>query len=439
MYVAQKRELELAFQVPNVSISHVIVLFFHTIVANNNLQGSIPNEVSTLFNMMQFVAYNNTLMSTLPVGLANLTMLNVLDLEVNQLTGTLFRDVVLQLTTLDQLLVSNNLFEGSIPDEISQLSSLSALWVGNNRMDGTIPATLGQLTNLTSLLLYGNMFQQPLADAPFPQLTLLTDLQIYANKFGNTIPPSFYDLTGLQVLRMENNEIAGSLSESIGQLTELSDLRYGDTLISPPIPTSIGLLTNLKYLVMSRTFLTGATIPNVFANMQNLIQYDVAGSRVGGPIPDTLFASPVLEELYMDSNELTGTIPGSYANPPRLVDLYLNNNLLSGTVPAISPTQFRQLNEMTLQTNRLTGAMPQSICDLRVNAILDNLYADCQGDPPEIICSFPDCCTQCFESTSNSILTRNLMEASGVNQTQPTSETTSNGNDPPRRRLQKER
>lgn len=82
-------------------------------------------------------------------------------------------------------------------------------------------------------------------------------------------------------------------------------------------------------------------------------------------------------------------------NPPDLVDLFLDNNMLMGMVPEILPNQLQELNELTLQANELTGEMPDSICALR-DSSLESLFADCAGDPPEIICPVPTCCTACF-------------------------------------------
>jgi hypothetical protein len=99
----------------------------------------------------------------------------------------------------------------------------------------------------------------------------------------------------------------------------------------------------------------------------------------------------------MSNCTLSGRIPFEFSNPPILRDLYLDGNLLTGTVPSIGPGKLEELNEFLLQKNSIVGTMPQSICDLRQDFILDDLWTDCGGETPEIDCDFPDCCNRCFE------------------------------------------
>ena len=101
----------------------------------------------------------------------------------------------------------------------------------------------------------------------------------------------------------------------------------------------------------------------------------------------------------MSNCTLSGRIPIQYADPPLLRDLYLDGNELVGTVPRIVAGQLERLNEFLLQGNRIEGTMPDSVCNLRTNFILDDLWTDCGGETPEIECDFPGCCNRCFEGT----------------------------------------
>lgn len=136
----------------------------------------------------------------------------------------------------------------------------------------------------------------------------------------------------------------------------------------------------------------------MFANFKSLDFFDVSNNNLSGSIPKTLFSIPTLRLAYMSNCSLTGTIPSGYADPPDLRDLYLDSNELSGTIPAIAAGQLEKLNEFVLQENKFTGTMPESICSLRTEFILDDLFTDCGGSSPEIECDFPDCCNRCFES-----------------------------------------
>lgn len=73
--------------------------------------------------------------------------------------------------------------------------------------------------------------------------------------------------------------------------------------------------------------------------------------------------------------------------------------MFEGRVP---PTlgQNRNLQVLTLHGNRLTGQMPEEICELRENYNLEVLEADCGegaggGESPIFECR---CCTTCHDS-----------------------------------------
>ena len=148
---------------------------------------------------------------------------------------------------------------------------------------------------------------------------------------------------------------------------------------------------------MNNNFISGS-LPNVFHNYKQLDFVDVSNALLTGPIPDTLFDIHSLRIVYMSNNTLSGTIPSSYGQPPLLRDLFLDGNGLVGTVPGILPGQLADLNELLLQFNFFTGSIPLSLCSLRSEGgNLDDLFADCGGQTPEVLCDFPSCCNRCFE------------------------------------------
>lgn len=361
--------------------------------------------------------YNNTLTGILPQGLANLTELHVLDVEMNGLSGPAFTNQVLALSNLKDLLMSNNLFTGTIPEAINALSGLQSFWAASNQLFGTIPTTMATMANLSTIILYSNGFDTKLEDTPFGSLPLLENLQLYENVFEGTIPENFFGLTNLQTLRLDKNFIQGTVSPSISRLSLLTDLRYGTNLIIEPIPETLGQLTDLKYLVIGSNYFGNGTIPDIFSTMTSLETVDISLGGIGGTIPTSIFTgSPNMREIYLNNNELIGTLPPEFATPPDLQDLFLNNNFLTGTVPEIGGLQLQlgKLNEFLLQFNQLTGSMPASVCSLRTNAVLDDLFADCQGDPPEIECDFPTCCNQCFQNDNDlSLINNNLQLGPG--------------------------
>lgn len=123
---------------------------------------------------------------------------------------------------------------------------------------------------------------------------------------------------------------------------------------------------------------------------------DLSSNQLSGNIPSSLFELPLLTNVYLNNNAFSGQIPTNIGNAPNIRDLYLSTNQLTGTVPEIQLGQLPFLNEFLLNANRLTGTMPNSVCNLRSEGDLEDLWVDCGGAPPEVECSLPECCTACF-------------------------------------------
>lgn len=141
-------------------------------------------------------------------------------------------------------------------------------------------------------------------------------------------------------------------------------------------------------------------LPDIFSGFTSLEFLDVSNNDFTETIPSAVFLVSTLQVAYFSNNSFTGPIPVTFATPPDLRDLYFDGNALTGNIPEISPNTLTNLTELLFERNDLTGTMPESICALRANetgdAVLVALGSDCAGDPPEVVCDFPDCCNRCF-------------------------------------------
>ena len=98
----------------------------------------------------------NNLRGTIPPELALLSdHLVSLDLTFNQLTGTIPSELGL-LTNLEVVVVSANALTGTIPTELGQLRVVNELYLDANDLTGSMPNEVCTLRNSTLRLLWGD-------------------------------------------------------------------------------------------------------------------------------------------------------------------------------------------------------------------------------------------------------------------------------------------
>ena len=192
---------------------------------DNNLNGTIPEEIGNLKNLTSLILRDNNLTGKIPSSISNLTHLNYLHLSGNPLTidnlsclkslkelislelsGTQSSHAALadacELTSLKELNFCNCPIGGSIPKEIGNLTNLYDLALGGCQLTGEVPAEIGNLTNLEFLNLVHNELSGELPES-LSNLTKLIQhydwvgddcfkwIQLYGNKFSGKIPSLF--------------------------------------------------------------------------------------------------------------------------------------------------------------------------------------------------------------------------------------------------------
>ncbi|KAL6269581.1 hypothetical protein ACE6H2_026492 [Prunus campanulata] len=119
----------------------------------NSLNGSIPPSVASLKNLINMNLQGNNFSGSIPENIGSMTSLMELQLGENHLSG----DIPSMPTTLQIALnLSSNLFGGHIPVTLAKLTGLEILDLSNNKFSGKIPTFLTQLGSLTQLILSNN-------------------------------------------------------------------------------------------------------------------------------------------------------------------------------------------------------------------------------------------------------------------------------------------
>ncbi|XP_057987815.1 cuscuta receptor 1-like [Hevea brasiliensis] len=316
---------------------------------------------------------NNDLSGTLPLCLANLTSLQLLDLSFNHFIGNISLSPLGSLTSMHTLQLSSNLFR--------------------------IPISLLPFFNHSKLNLLNCHENEIYADIDVPTLTpkfQLRTLDLSGQGDGGVFPKFFYyqhkleyvdmsnikmkgefphwlirNNTKLYTLHLPNCSLSGPLQLPIHSHVHFSDLDISDNYFNGSIPTEIGVcFPSLNSLDLSGNGLTGG-IPSSFGKMSQLTELDLSSNHLSGIIPQELIVGcSSLYELILSNNSLHGQIFPKQANCKELFLLLLDGNQFTGSIP-YSIINSTRLNMLDVSDNHLFGIIPSWIRNMTFLRVLD--------------------------------------------------------------------
>ncbi|ORX90340.1 L domain-like protein [Basidiobolus meristosporus CBS 931.73] len=262
-------------------------------LAQNNLSGKLPAEVSQLNGLLTIDVSNNTLSNIL--------------------------SEITEVTTLISINVANTGIT-SIPESIGNLVNLQSLHLNANKIN-VLPNTMSQLTNLKGLYLANNSLGE--LPAFIYQMNALQVLSLDGNNITGTLPNDIGNLSNLEGLYLSQNHLTGSLPEGLSKCTNLRTLKLKNNKIQSEIPTSYTTLTNLHTLDLSHNKLIGV-IPKSIGNLVNLEKLILSDNQLVGQVPD-LQNLKALTSLHIQRNHLNGLFPNLPASLNRTNCIALSN------------------------------------------------------------------------------------------------------------------
>jgi Leucine-rich repeat (LRR) protein len=298
-------------------------------------KGQLPTENGLLQSLLRFDVQSSLITGTIPTDLCRLKRLQGFLLSQNALTGTL-PPCLGKLTDLRLLYTSQNLMTGPLPATFGNLTNLERLVIEDNEFSGDPTPIWSKLLNLRLLFADHNNFSGTLPRDFLLNHHNMSDLDISNNKFttsGNSFPTHFFAMRGLANLDLSNNPLNATIQSD---------------LILPGTDGSGKLRHNrvLQFLSLHSTLMKGV-LPRV----------------------DGLLA---LQHLDLSSNGFEGTMHTEYAQLPGLKSLFLSNNddLSGGTIPT-DFAKLTQLQELSLRSTNLTGAIPLFLGAMKSLSLLD--------------------------------------------------------------------
>ncbi|XP_075666068.1 receptor-like protein 14 [Castanea sativa] len=399
-------------------------------VSNNQLNGKLQQNIGEILPNIRYLKLSdNYFTGSLPSSFGNMSLLNTLDVFLNNFSGELPKDLFVGCSMLSILVLSNNYFDGhldwvpisnltdlfifkinhnqfsgAMPNELpnfANIAPLSILDVSNNKMSGRIPTWICNFTFINGILMQNNNFegQIPCETATFVLLDLshnlldgslplwsstqLKHLHLEENNFSGSIPEPFLNMSELRTLDISDNKLSGSIPSAISKASNLRILLLGGNQLSGNISTQLCQLTNITLMDLSRNLFFG-TIPRCFGHTLSFGIFDAQywASRFGSS-----FDGDSVYYLDVEIDFVTKYRLSSYKDDilTYMSGLDLSCNNLTGEIP-LELGQLQGIHALNFSHNQLTGSIPKSFSDLTQVESLDLSHNRLSGEiPPQLI------------------------------------------------------
>ncbi|KAK6265582.1 hypothetical protein QUC31_016419 [Theobroma cacao] len=329
-------------------------------LSNAGFGGLVPHQLGNLSSLRYLNLYADD-KDHLHVAnlqwLSGLSSLEHLDLgNVNRTKASNWLKVLNTLPSLEKLYLSScHLPQVPSPTKLN-LSSFTILDLSSNSFENGLFdfSWIFQLKSLVSLDLSHNNFQGCIFHG-LENLTSLTHLDLSNNHFNSSIPDWLYNLNSLQFLNLGSNNLQGLISSAVGNMSSAVNLDFSWNELEGKIPRSMGNLCNLKSILFSRVNLS-QDISDILAILSACV-------------------SKQLDVLDLNGCQLFGQLTNQLVNFKNLKELRLYNNSISGPIP-LSIGELSSLTDLELDQNNLTGHLPESIgqlANLEIFFISNNL------------------------------------------------------------------
>ncbi|EAZ36071.1 hypothetical protein OsJ_20380 [Oryza sativa Japonica Group] len=345
---------------------------------DQKLSGEVSPALGNLSHLNILNLSGNLFAGRVPPELGNLFRLTLLDISSNTFVGRVPAELG-NLSSLNTLDLSRNLFTGEVPPELGDLSKLQQLSLGNNLLEGKIPVELTRMSNLSYLNLGENNLSGRIPPAIFCNFSSLQYIDLSSNSLDGEIPIDC-PLPNLMFLVLWANNLVGEIPRSLSNSTNLKWLLLESNYLSGELPADMfGGMRKLELLYLSFNYLrspeNNTNLEPFFASLTNctsLKELGVAGNELAGVIPPIAGRlGPGLTQLHLEYNSIFGAIPANLSNLTNLTALNLSHNLINGSIPPAAVAGMRRLERLYLSDNMLSGEIPPSLGEVPRLGLVD--------------------------------------------------------------------
>ncbi|XP_018477041.1 receptor-like protein 40 [Raphanus sativus] len=387
-----------------------------------------PNILKNLEKLEILSLSGNRIKGKIPEWLWKLPSLTTVFVSNNSITGFEGPLDVLVNSSLKNLAIGINCFEGEIP---ILPFSINVFEASDNKFTGSISLSFCNYRSLTQLKLgYNNL------TGPIPQCLShnnLTILNLRKNNLEGSIPDAFYIGASLRSLDVGHNRLTGKLPRSLQNCSSLEFLVVDHNRIEDKFPFWLKALPNFQILILTSNKFYGSISPPDQGPLgfPELHIFEISDNKFTGSLPPSYFvnwkaSSLTMNEdggLYMlngkiiserwayydietidlrykglsmeqgrvlssfatidfSGNRIEGQIPESIGLLKALIALNFSNNAFTGHIPP-SFSNLSNLESLDLSSNQLSGTIPNGLGSLSFLEYINLSHNQLKGEIPQ--------------------------------------------------------
>ncbi|MCD7463392.1 hypothetical protein HAX54_050475 [Datura stramonium] len=350
-----------------------------------NFSGSLPESISNLQNLSKLELSNCSFSGPIPSTIANLTELVYLDISFNSFTGSI--PYLQQFKKLAYLDFSENHLTGLLsPAHFKGLLELAYINLAVNYLTGIRPAYMFELPSLEKLFLFNNQFAGQVKEFRNASPSLLDTIDLSNNNLNGSIPESIFGIESLKLIELGLASCRLQKFPDLKSQSRMTVLDLSDNQIHGPIPSWIWKIGDgaMEYLEQPYNVSSTLVILDLHSNklkgelpiqpFWSIPYLDCSRNNFNNSIPLNINNS--LGAFFsFANNRLTGRIPESICNASYLQVLDFSNNALSGKIPPCLLEYSKNLGVLNLENNSLYGIIPHSFpigCSLQTLDLSEN-------------------------------------------------------------------
>ena len=234
------------------------------------------------------------------------------------------RTISLRSAQLEFLSLSNNNLSGHLPS-LSNLPALTDVYLNDNNFSGPLPSNFAKHPELIILTAHNNNFDGELSSTIFDLQKLEAVILSGNEKLSGSLPP-ILDSPALTSFIMEGCNLSGKLPQTIK--SNLTSLYLAGNNLKSTIPA---LPPSIREVSLANNRLYGKIDDAFFEHLLDLEVFDIRNNNIGGTMPTSLSELHHLEELRLDLNKLSGALPDDitewpiYENPNSTTSILFGN------------------------------------------------------------------------------------------------------------------